>query len=50
MCGAASVRLVYGLPSDEQFEAAERGEIELAGCLIGPDAPRWRCPAGHEWR
>ncbi|GAB3345377.1 hypothetical protein GCM10027300_03380 [Modestobacter lapidis] len=38
------VPLVYGLPSAEALEAAERGEIVLAGCLMeaGP-SPRWAC-------
>ena len=39
------VPLVYGLPSSEAFEAAERGQIVLAGCLMEPGlTPSWACP------
>jgi len=45
-----SVRIVYGLPGPEMFEAAERGEILLGGCVIGPDSPTTGCPAcGHRF-
>ena len=41
--------LVYGLPSPELFEAAERGEAVLGGCVVEPGpVARWACPAcGH---
>lgn len=39
------VPLVYGLPSSEAFEAAERGHLVLAGCLMEPGlTPSWACP------
>ena len=43
------VPLVYGLPSPELFEAAERGEAVLGGCVVEPGpVARWACPAcGH---
>jgi hypothetical protein len=28
--------MVYGLPMPETWERAERGEIVLGGCLVGP--------------
>lgn len=36
--------LVFGFPSEEMFEASERGEITLGGCCLpqGP-MPHWRC-------
>ncbi len=33
-CGSASIPIVYGLPSGELFEAADRGEVALGGCEI----------------
>lgn len=36
----AVVRVVYGFPSASMFDAAERGEIVLGGCMISEDAPR----------
>jgi hypothetical protein len=36
-------RVVYGYPAAETFEAAERGEVTLGGCM--PDVPVERpCP------
>ncbi len=43
-CGTTTnvVPIVYGMPSSELFEAAERGELQLAGCLVGgPDPPKF---------
>ena len=44
--------IAYGMPSEEMFEEAERGEIVLGGCgrFIGlsPDYTCQNC--GHEWR
>jgi len=38
-CGAeAPVRIAYGYPSGEMFEASERGEPALGGCVIGSDS------------
>ena len=46
-----TVPIVYGLPSPDTFEAAERGEVVLGGCDIEPDNPRRACPAcEHRWR
>jgi len=48
-CGSAAVvRIVYGFPTREGFEAARRGEIVLGGCVIEADAPLWACKACHE--
>lgn len=45
------VRIVYGYPSEKTFEARERGEIALGGCVIGDNDPERQClNCGHEWR
>ena len=48
-CGAAGVRIVYGMPGPELFEAADRGEVFLGGCVIGDDDPTYACGSGHRW-
>lgn len=42
-CGSAAREIVYGLPSLELFEAADRGEVALGGCGVVEDAPAFRC-------
>jgi len=43
-CGQPTVlRILYGEPSIEGFEAAERGELILGGCCISEDSPEWQC-------
>jgi hypothetical protein len=43
-CGSLeSLPVEYGFPSLEMGEAAERGEIVLGGCLIGPESPDYEC-------
>lgn len=45
-CGTTdTVRpLMFGFPSDEMFEASERGEIDLGGCCLPEEPlPHWRC-------
>lgn len=50
-CDTTVRPVLYGLPTYEAFEAAERGEFHIGGCLIGsgPDA---RCDCGtlEIWR
>ena len=49
-CGGEGVQIVYGMPSHELFEAAERGEVALGGCCVQEDEPNRQCRAcGHEW-
>lgn len=44
------VTIEYGMPSEEAFEASQRGEIALGGCCIDDDSPERRClKCGHEW-
>ena len=49
-CGAPGVLIVYGMPGPELFNAAERGEILIGGCVITGDDPTHGCAAGHEWK
>jgi hypothetical protein len=40
-----AVPLVFGLPDVETFEARDRGEVVLGGCMLKPGPqPRWACP------
>ena len=43
-CGEMSVvPVMYGLPTEEAFESASRGEIALGGCIIDFDNPTLTC-------
>lgn len=44
-----AVPIAYGYPSSELFEAAERGEVVLGGCVIEVDSPTHERAAGHRW-
>ncbi|MEO6629480.1 MAG: hypothetical protein ABIP03_13050 [Aquihabitans sp.] len=45
-CGSSdTVPIAYGFPGSEMFGAAERGEIDLGGCVIFDDNPTHRCRA-----
>jgi hypothetical protein len=35
--------IVYGMPGGDLMELSERGEIELGGCCIPDDMPRFSC-------
>lgn len=51
-CGREeSIPIVWGMPSGDLFELAERGQVALGGCLLGPDGnPEWSCRAcGLDW-
>lgn len=44
------IKILYGMPTYETFEAAERGKIFLGGCCISANKPKWHCKAcGHEF-
>jgi hypothetical protein len=51
-CGAyAGIPILYGYPSSETLEAAEKGEIKLGGCIVTFDQPNWSCRScHHRWR
>ncbi len=43
-CGSTNaLRILYGMPTHEAFEEAERGEFVLGGCVIGPESPDYEC-------
>ena len=50
-CAAeAPVRIAYGYPTGDMFEASQRGELALGGCVVESDSPTWACRAcGHRW-
>ncbi len=40
--------IAYGFPDEEAFAAEDRGEVELGGCVIGPENRACRAlPAGR---
>jgi hypothetical protein len=43
-CKTPLIRIVFGFPGYELFEAQERGEIMLGGCCIPPYMPQGWCP------
>ncbi len=45
------VDILYGIPSHDAFEMAERNELPLGGCCIDLEGPERKCTnCGHEWR
>lgn len=45
-CGSLDVvPILYGYPMPEAMAAAEKGAIELGGCLVGERDPRKKCKA-----
>lgn len=42
-CGGPTVRIVYGFPGTDLFDAADRGEVALGGCLSYRGQPTHRC-------
>ena len=50
-CSSAGVvPILYGMPTREAWEAAERGEFVLGGCTVDEGQPTWSCSAcGHQW-
>ena len=45
-CGGEVLPVLYGMPTPEAFEAAERGEFRLGGCVVGPDDVLETCECG----
>lgn len=50
-CGSEErIPILYGLPTDDAREQADRGEVALGGCLVDRRNPRWQCRAcGELW-
>ncbi|MEX1194954.1 MAG: hypothetical protein WED85_07850 [Dehalococcoidia bacterium] len=46
-CGQKNtvVPIMYGMPSGEAMEEAERGDLMLAGCMVGDVDPQLNCRA-----
>jgi hypothetical protein len=43
-CGGTMKPIWYGYPDRELFEAADRGDVAIGGCVIPMgDIPQWRC-------
>ena len=42
-CGKKLVRIVYGMPTAETFEAADRKEVFIGGCEVYPNMPKYHC-------
>ncbi|MBK1725059.1 hypothetical protein CKO23_23185 [Thiocystis violacea] len=51
-CGhKTGVAILYGYPTQEAQEAAERQEVVLGGCCCELNAPERQCiRCGHTWR
>ena len=49
ICGGKVVPIVYGMPTGDLEEKADRGEVVLGGCCIALDEngrsidPKWAC-------
>ena len=44
------VPISYGYPTDETMDKADRGEVVIGGCCIGPSSPRQSCrQCGARW-
>lgn len=49
-CGGRGIPIVFGMPTFETFEAADRGDVVLGGCTLLVAVPQYRCrECGHEW-
>ena len=43
-CGSTdAVEILYGYPTFEAGLAADRGEIVLGGCVVGPESAEYEC-------
>ena len=45
-CDGELLPILWGMPTLEDWEAGQRGEVYIGGCIV-PDAPwpRWTCAA-----
>ena len=47
----SGVNIIYGFPTDEAFQQAERNEVALGGCMQEIGAPDRQClSCGHQWQ
>jgi len=38
-----TIPILYGLPTGEGFDKADRGELKIGGCVVREDNPEWHC-------
>lgn len=43
ICKSNMVSILYGMPSSEAIEKAERQELFIGGCMITNDNPKYHC-------
>ena len=50
-CGSEDrILILYGYPTREASERADRGEVSLGGCVVGDESPKWECrTCGTRW-
>ena len=47
----SGVNIIYGYPTDEATQQAERNEVALGGCMQEIGAPDRQClSCGHQWQ
>ncbi len=47
----SGVNIIYGYPTDEATQQAERNEVTLGGCMQEIGAPDRQClSCGHQWQ
>ena len=42
-CGNKMVKILYGMPSSDDFEQVEKGKIFLGGCMVSDNVPSYHC-------
>ncbi|WP_197471883.1 MULTISPECIES: hypothetical protein [Methylomonas] len=43
--------ILYGMPTEQAFEMAGRGEVVLGGCCVDLEGSERECTScGHQWR
>ena len=45
LCGETGIPILYGYPTTVSFEAAEREELHIGGCIVMADQPTQWCPS-----
>jgi len=50
-CGSKDIVIIhYGYPTPAAMEYIRKNKMAMGGCVIRPDAPKWKCNAcGHRW-
>jgi hypothetical protein len=46
-CGGPLMQVLVGMPGGDAFEAADRGEVLLWGCIVEPNIPLAACGCGE---